>query len=276
MEDKELIEKVLNTPVCIEENNEHYICPFSQAIKEPSKDLEGYNIYTFIIFTYPDDSPDYLTSGFRKMCIDSWKKAFPRMRIVYIDVSQCIDICEWTRKHYIRKSFPTDPLRPLFLSFLSNGIYCDVDVYLRSDSRDSLMLNLNSFIGKYGCSGTFLWNKLGYNSKLLDMYHVYDKYKDLPEEKTITDCEVFARNRNFLKSIYVMNTETICNHFASIWLNIRDNKPFIISFDENLKGKKVWAKFSKESYETFIQYCKDKGYYDKYIVNESNDAIIFC
>lgn len=267
-----ITEKVLNIEVCVEENNEKFICPFKIASEMPSKDKEGYNIYNFIVFTYPSDG-DYLKTGFRKMCIDSWHIAFSRIRIIYIDVSKCLDLCKWTEIYYVRKSYPTDPLRPLFLSFLDNGIYCDTDVFLHPKTRDLLPLCQGFFVGEYGCSGTFLWNKEKNNQHFMKWFEIYNEMEPDPEDYLNTDCEVFSR---FKRTIDVpdLYTRYICNHFSLIWVNIRDNKPFKIKFQHAVGKEIMCASFCKESYYAFMQYCKEKGY-EKYISEESDEVVCF-
>ena len=52
------------------------------------------------------------------------------------------------QKSYHAKSYPNDFLRPLFLGYLNNGIYCDADVFLIKNAKKELPLtSYNCFVG---------------------------------------------------------------------------------------------------------------------------------
>ena len=265
--------KIDNLLVRVEENNRIYEMPLRAAAKLPVKDLNGFFIYNFLMFTYPNDKPDYLKTGFRKLCIDSWHIAFPRMRIIYVDVSKCLGLSPFTDFYFERKSYPTDPLRILFLSRLNRAIYCDTDVYLRSDARDHLPLECKCFVGAWGCSGTFLYNKKRNNKKFIKWFKVYNKIPLDAKEYKCTDAIVYCRNKKALK-IPEVNTTNICNHFSNIWIYIRDEIPFFLSDKENREINNR-VSFSKECYTAFIYYLKNKGWYDKYVKEDAKDYIRF-
>lgn len=227
------------------------------ASNMPIKEDNDNPIYNFFIFTFKDDAPDYLQTGYRKLCIDSWKKAFPKWRLIYVSVEECRKFCHWTDIAYERKSYPTDPLRPLILAYFNNAIYCDQDVYITSDARKVLAFNALCGVGQYCCSGTFVWNRFKGNDEFLKWYHLYDDLNDPKDE--YTDVHVLLSGiTDGLVNIPEINTEHVCNHLAGLWLAIRDNNKYCIS-DEIIPDIEMTCSFNKESKEAFLQYIEDKS-----------------
>ena len=111
--------------VIVEENDKITEMSFLDSTNLPYRNKDGYYIYTFLIFT-----EDYKTfeKGYLKKCKDSWKSAFPNMRIVYISK---VDI---PKNAHI-----------LLLSYFNKGIYCEASTFINKDARDILPLGLDSF-----------------------------------------------------------------------------------------------------------------------------------
>ena len=111
--------------VIVEEKDKITEMSFLDSTNLPYRNKDGYYIYTFLIFT-----EDYKTfeKGYLKKCKDSWKSAFPNMRIVYISK---VDI---PKNAHI-----------LLLSYFNKGIYCEASTYINRDARDILPLGLDSF-----------------------------------------------------------------------------------------------------------------------------------
>ena len=267
-------DKIKNLNVIVEENGVKTPMTFEEVTK-----LESDKTFSFIIFTYPDDPPDFFTKGYRKMCIDSWKVAFPLYRLIYIDVNQCRLFCKWTNITYKMKSYPNDALRPLFLSYIKNSIHCDTDVYLIKDTKKLLPLtSYDCFVGQWGCSGTWLFNRKANNEELLKWYHLYDDFDTF--EQGDTDVMVLLKGLNHNKlSIKEYNTVTVANHMAQMFCHYRDKKQFTLAFDM-LENKKCVYTYSKECYDCFLVYLREKENYreDSYLEllnDEADDYILF-
>ena len=130
----------------------------------------------FITFSYQDQK-NYLNNSVARMCMDSWKIAFPNLNIINIDVTEEIaNMNEFSKFCYSNgaKSYTTDPLRLYYVNQYDNCVYCDTDVYIKDISVIiDLMNNNNEFIIHQ--SGMFTWNKYRNNQKYKDYYKQYNK-----------------------------------------------------------------------------------------------------
>ena len=246
-------EKIKDFIVTVEENDTVKKMTFEEA-----SNLDTNDTYNFLVFTFPEDPENFFSTGFRKDCIDSWKAAFPKMRIIKVNVRDCIHLNKWVSESYHAKSYPNDCLRPLFLGYLNNGIYCDADVFLIKNAKKELPLtSYECFVGQYSCSGTFLFNKNKGNPEMEKWFHLYDKFETF--DRVFTDCMTYldGRDRGEL-NVPEFDTCGIANHLAGVFLNIRDKIPFTMAFNMQ-EDKKCSAVFSKECYDTMLKYLNEKA-----------------
>ena len=92
----------------------------------------------FIVFNANIDKKNLYNGPIARMCMDSWKRAFPNLNIINIDVTEEIaNMNEFSKFYYKKgaKSYATDPLRLYYVSQYDNCVYCDTDVYIKDVSR---------------------------------------------------------------------------------------------------------------------------------------------
>ena len=132
----------------------------------------------FIVFNANIDKKNLYNGPIARMCMDSWKRAFPNLNIINIDVTEEIthinEFCEFCYSHNV-KSFITDPLRLYYMNQYDNCVYCDYDVILYDfNSIIDLMNKKDCFIIQQ--TGTFIWNRYK-NNKTLNL--IVDKYNEI-------------------------------------------------------------------------------------------------
>ena len=133
----------------------------------------------FITFSYQDQK-NYLNNSVARMCMDSWKRAFPNLNIINIDVTEEIaNMNEFSKFAYNQnlKSYTTDPLRLYYVNQYDNCVYCDIDVVIISSYINDLikLLNSNNELIIWS-TGTFTWNKHKNNQKYIKFYNFYNKF----------------------------------------------------------------------------------------------------
>jgi len=244
--------------------------PLKNLLEMPSKTEDGKNIYTFICFEFPNDEC-YYSKKYVKKCMMSWSKKFGYIRIILIPIIQCINISEWTKKTYVRRCYPTDSLRMLFISMFDNCIYVDTDCFISEEFDESVFDKYDCFIAN-NCPGTMTWNKHKNNKKFIEYFDHYEELakniKD-PMEKYVNDngdCTVFG---DFGKNLITPVNITGVDHFSLTWslMWANKNKKFYLSTsNENCKFN-----FSKDAMGAWIDYCFDRDYSD-YIIPTDIDC----
>lgn len=153
--------------VVVVENNIPKNMKFSDAIELPSKDKDGYNIYNFICI---DDTISY---KYQEECIKSWKKAFSRMRIIFI----------YTKK----LNLPIEPskVNVFLLTYFNNALLINTNIFLSKDANDVL--------------------PLGSSFKNIDENIMYNKDKTNDPNFEVVDTNIVVNDLSFFDGIHKSN-----------------------------------------------------------------------
>lgn len=246
--------------VVVEKDSTQYLS-FSEVMKLPTpKDY-----FNFLLFFFPNDN-GYYEKPYIKECISSWKRVFPKSRLINVPIFEAQGLSKWSMITYHRKNFPTDSLRVLLASHLNNCFYVDTDVFLTN--RLELPLKKDCFVLQ-GCSGTMLWNRNKGNKKLLKWFEKYEEVADfilknsenrIEMDRLIDDYGDIRMYQKYGAALKIPseNIKAGVNHFSNIYPYMRDKKTVGIAI--NPKGS--IASFEIESLYAFSLYCYERGYTD--------------
>lgn len=255
------VELAMETP-CIHNNKKYKVKDFI-------------NDEVFIAFYYDlNDLNIYYQTPYVQMCMNSWRKVYPSMKLLYIQVNYMASVYTQQALAFGKRNYPTDSLRVLFCSLFKKAIYLDTDVYLtrpiqvrQSDDWPKVMV-INQ------CSGTCLYSNNVNSHALKRWFEWYEsKALDKIEENLSKGIEPMLYTSD-IESFIAMNgvipnsTQPI-NHFSMIYPLVRDKVHFKIidTLDPNTN-----TKFDKECKPAFLQYLKDRGYED--LVDENAEIAI--
>lgn len=245
--------------VIVEKSSPQYLS-FSEVIKLPTPN----DYFNFLLFFFPSDN-GYYEKPYIKECISSWKRVFPKSRLINVPIFEAQGLSKWSMVTYRRRNFPTDSLRILFAAHLKNCLYLDTDVYLthrfEMPKQDCFVLN--------DCSGTMLFNRKKNNKKLLKWFDKYEETADyilknsedrVTQDHLIDEHGDLAMYHKFGKNLKIPSLDFRhgVNHFSMIYPYMRDKKNLGIAI--NPRGSVV--SFEVEALYAFSLYCLDRKYTD--------------